>query len=61
MAAKVDEVYDEITELYAEFMFNHDRYRDKNVKAAALRARKNSGDIKKLVTEYRQASVEETS
>ena len=41
MATKVDEVYDEITDLYAEFMFNHDRYRDKNVKAAALRARKN--------------------
>ena len=61
MATKVDEVYDEITDLYAEFMYNHDRYRDKNVKAAALRARKNLGDIKKLVTEYRQASVEETS
>ena len=61
MATKVDEVYDEITELYAEFMFNHDNYRDKNVKAAALRARKNLGDIKKLVTEYRKASVEETS
>ena len=61
MATKVDEVYDEITELYAEFMFNHDRYRDKNVKAAALRARKNLGDIKKLVTVFRQASLEETS
>ena len=61
MATKVDEVYDEITELYAEFMFNHVTYRDKSVKAAALRARKNLGDIKKLVTEYRKASVEETS
>ena len=60
MATRVDEVYDEITELYAEFMFNHDTYRDKSVKAAALRARKNLGDIKKLVTEYRQASVEQT-
>jgi hypothetical protein len=61
MATRVDEVYDEITELYAEFMFNHDKYRDNNVKAAALRARKILGDIKKLVTEYRKASVEETS
>jgi len=61
MATRVDEVYDEITELYAEFMFNHDTYRDKGVKAAALRARKNLGDIKKLVTEYRKASVEQTS
>jgi|TARA_B100001971_G_C18039914_1_gene457100 hypothetical protein len=60
MATKVDEIYDEITELYAEFMFNHDRFSDKHVKAAALRARKNLGDIKKLVTEYRQASVEQT-
>jgi len=61
MATRVDEVYDEITDLYAEFMFNHDTYRDKSVKAAALRARKNLGDIKKLVTEYRKASVEQTS
>jgi len=61
MATKVDKIYDEITELYAEFMFNHDKYRDKKVKAAALRARKTLGDIKKLVTEYRKASVEETS
>ena len=61
MATKVDRIYDEITELYAEFMFNQDKYRDKNVKAAALRARKSLGDIKKLVTEYRKASVEETS
>ena len=61
MATKIDEVYDEITELYGEFMFNHDKFRDRNVKAAALRARKNLGDIKKLVTEYRKASVEETS
>ena len=60
MATKIDEVYDEITDLYAEFMYNHDTYRDKNVKAAALRARKNLGDIKKLVTEYRKASVEQT-
>ena len=60
MATKVDEVYDEITDLYAEFMYNHDRYRDKNVMAAALRARKNLGDIKKLVTEYRKASVDQT-
>ena len=61
MATKVDRIYDEITELYAEFMFNHDKYRDNNVKAAALRARKSLGDIKKLVTEYRKASVEEAS
>jgi len=61
MATKVDEVYDEITKLYGEFMFNHDKFRERNVKAAALRARKNLGDIKKLVTEYRKASVEETS
>ena len=60
MATKVDEIYDEITELYAEFMFNHDRFSDKHVNAAAMRARQNLGDIKKLVTEYRQASVEQT-
>ena len=61
MATKVDEVYEEIAVFYEEFVFNHDKYRNKNVKVAALRARKNLGDIKKLVTEYRKASVEETS
>ena len=60
MATNIDEVYDEITELYGEFMYNHDTYRDKNVKAAALRTRKNLGDIKKLVTEYRKAAVDQT-
>ena len=61
MATRIDEVYDDITVFYEEFVFNHDKFRINNIKAAALRARKNLGDIKKLVTEYRKASVEETS
>ena len=34
------------------------KHNDKKNKAAAQRARKSLGDIKKLVTDYRKASVE---
>ena len=37
-----------------------ERFDEKGNKAAAGRARKAIGSIKKLVTEYRQASVDET-
>ena len=58
--AKTDRVYDELNELWEQFQENHRSYDEKGNKAAAGRARKAIGAIKKLVTEYRQASVEET-
>ena len=38
---------------------NHNIFEEKGNKAAAGRARKAVGEIKKLVTEYRKASVSE--
>ena len=45
---------------WSEFNANHSKFTDKGNKAAAQRARKSLGEIKKLVTEYRKASVEES-
>jgi hypothetical protein len=40
-----------------EFVDNHTKYVEKGNKAAATRARKSIGELKKLVTEYRKESV----
>ena len=58
--AKTDRVYDELNELWESFQENHRNFDHKGNKAAEKRARNASGEIKKLVTEYRQASVNET-
>jgi len=58
--AKVDELFNQIQELYEEFNVNHLVYTEKGNKAAAGRARKAIGEIKKLVTEYRKESVAST-
>ena len=58
--AKTDRVYSELNELWEQFQENHRSFDEKGNKAAAGRARKAIGGIKKLVTEYRQASVNET-
>jgi hypothetical protein len=43
-----------------EFAENHNKYVDKGNKAAATRARKSIGELKKLITEYRKESVAES-
>ena len=53
------EIYNEINDLFEDFQENHRKFADKGNKAAATRARKSIGEIKKLVTDYRKASVEE--
>lgn len=53
------DLYTSLTGLWVTFQENHTKYNEKGNKAAAQRARKSLGDIKKLVTAYRQASVEE--
>ena len=50
------ELFEQINALYQEFVFNH----NKETKAAKARARKNLGEIKKLVTEYRKVSTAES-
>ena len=58
--AKTDRVYGELNELWEQFQENHRAFDEKGNKAAAGRARKAIGEMKKLVTEYRKASVNET-
>ena len=49
-----------LKELWEEFEDNHEKFAEKGNKAAGGRARKSIGEIKKLVTEYRKASVAES-
>ena len=53
----MDNIYNQIKELWDAFEENHQAHSDKGNKAAGGRARKAIGEIKKLVTEYRKASV----
>ena len=49
------ELFEKIELLFEEFKAEH----DKTTKVAHGRARKALGEIKKLVTEYRKASIDE--
>lgn len=49
------EIFEKIESLFGEFKTEH----SKTTKAAHARARKASGEIKKLLTEYRKASIAE--
>jgi hypothetical protein len=53
--ATSQELFEQIKELFVEFEENH----ESTTKAGKSRARKAIGEIKKLVTDYRKASVEE--
>ena len=54
------QLYDILNELWEQFQENHRKFADKGNKAAATRARKSIGEIKKLVTDYRKKSVLES-
>ena len=54
------ELYKKMELLWTEFNDNHSKFNEKGNKAAATRARKAVGELKKLVTEYRKASVLES-
>jgi soluble cytochrome b562 len=58
--SKTRELFETIETLYDQFKENHETFTVKGTKSSAQRARKAIGDIKKLVTDYRKASVEET-
>ena len=47
-------------EHFEELDSNHEAHSEKGNKAAGGRARKAIGEVKKLVTEYRKASVSES-
>ena len=58
--ASSNELYEQIESAFEDFQENHKKFVSKGTKAAGGRARKAIGEIKKLVTGYRQASVSES-
>ena len=54
--AKSDELFEQIKELFIQFESEHNG----GSKASKARARKAIGEVKKLVTDYRKASVTES-
>ena len=56
-----NELYEQIEELFEDFQHNHKTFSEKGNKSAGGRARKAIGEIKKLVTGYRKASVSESN
>ena len=55
-----NELYNTINDLFEDFQENHRDFASKGNKAAGGRARKSIGEIKKLVTDYRKASISES-
>ena len=58
--ATTNELYETLNNLWEDFQENHRTFTEKGNKAAGSRARKAIGEIKKVVTSYRQASVSES-
>ncbi len=54
--ATSQELFEQIKELYTQFELEHNG----TTKASKSRARKAIGELKKLITDYRKLSVEET-
>ena len=55
-----ENLYTELNNLWEDFQENHRTFTEKGNKAAGGRARKAVGEVKKLVTDYRKASVSES-
>ncbi len=58
--ANTNELYETLNNLWEQFQTNHRTFSEKGNKAAGGRARKAVGEVKKLVTDYRKASVTES-
>ena len=58
--ANSNELYEQIEAAFEDFQENHKKFVNKGTKAAGGRARKAIGEVKKLVTDYRKASVDES-
>ena len=58
--ANINELYETMNNLWEDFQTNHRTFTEKGNKAAGGRARKAVGEVKKLVTDYRKASVTES-
>tara|TARA_B100000029_G_scaffold45896_1_gene42305 strand:+ start:449 stop:631 length:183 start_codon:yes stop_codon:yes gene_type:complete len=57
--ANTKDLYAKMNDQWETFQENHRAFDEKGNKAAGTRARKAIGEIKKMVTAYRQASVSE--
>jgi len=55
----VENLYERLSGLFEDFKTNHEKFDQKGTKAAGARARKSLGEIKKLITPYRKASLEQ--
>ena len=58
--SNTNELYETLNNLWEDFQENHRSFTEKGNKAAGGRARKAVGEVKKLVTDYRKASVTES-
>ena len=58
--SNTNELYETMNNLWEDFQENHRSFTEKGNKAAGGRARKAVGEVKKLVTDYRKASVTES-
>ena len=56
MASKKEEIFEKMKQLWNTFVEEH----GKTTKVSQKNARTAIGDLKKLITDYRQASVEES-
>ena len=54
------EIFEEMEQLWDTFKENHDRFSDKKVKAAGVRARKAINEIRKLASKYRSTQLAES-
>tara|TARA_R110002051_G_C8606775_1_gene481261 strand:- start:405 stop:587 length:183 start_codon:yes stop_codon:yes gene_type:complete len=54
------EIYDIMENHWCVFKENHERFQEKGVKAAAVRARKSINELRKLASKYRSTQLAET-
>jgi len=54
------EIFDHLEQQWSVFKENHERFIDKGVKAAGVRARKAINEIKKLASKYRSTQLSES-
>ena len=58
--SKTQELFNNMQQLWNSLEENHTAFTNNGYKAAGTRARKAAGEFKKIVTDYRKASVAES-
>jgi len=54
------EIFEDLEQLWNTFKENHDRFSEKQVKAAGVRSRKAINEIRKLASKYRSTQLAES-